>query len=295
MKFQRIIAASALGTLMATAAYAQIDLKQSAAGLEPLNGLHYEGWSIIDGEAVSTGRWNITSKGYVIEVNAAGEKTGTIGKTDAFFSRVSAAHKNASAYVLTIEPNGDTDAGPSAVHIVAGGYEGNSAAATVDHPAAIATDFDGVGGSFILAAPTGGEANQGIWFFDGEGAALDLPELPAGWNYEGWVVDTGMGKPISTGIFHDPNGADDDGAGAYAGDKPEMFPPAPGQDFVNGMPLELDNGNFIAVISVEPANDPDPAPFAIKILASDTITGNGELKPTGAALPTVNVTRREAK
>ena len=272
----------------AGAAAAEVDLKQSAQGLEPLVGLHYEGWHIIDGSAVSTGRWNITNDGAVIEVNAAGEKTGTLGTADRFFSRVSDAHLDAATYVLTIEPNGDTDAGPSATHIVAGNYANGAADATVDHPGAINTDFADVAGGFILAAPTGGEMNQGIWFLNKETgeAHFDLPALPAGWNYEGWVVDTGMGKPISTGVFHEV-GPDSDGAGAYAGDNADMFPPVPGQDFVNGMPLDLDNGNFIAVLSVEPANDPDPAPFAIKILASDVITGDGILNQTNAPLPTL--------
>lgn len=278
-----------LSTVFAAgAAAAEVDLKQSAQSLEPLVGLHYEGWHIIDGAAVSTGRWNITQDGYVIEVNAAGDKTGTLGTTDRFFSRVSDDHLDAGAYVLTIEPNGDTNEGPSATHIVAGNYADGVANADTAHPGAINTDFAGVSGGFILAAPTGGAQNQGIWFLDpatGE-ADFDLPALPEGWNYEGWVVDTSMGKPISTGVFN-AIGADSDGAGPYAGDNADMHPPVPGQDFVNGHPLELDNGDFIAVLSVEPANDPDPAPFAIKILASDAITGNGDLNPTGAPLPTL--------
>lgn len=275
-------------TLIAGAAAAEVDLKQSANGLEPLVGLHYEGWHIIDGAAVSTGRWNITNDGTVVEVNAAGDVTGSLGTSDRFFSRVSDAHFSAEAYVLTIEPNGDTEVGPSATHIVAGGYSNGAAAATIDHGGALATDFADVAGSFILAAPTGGAMNQGIWFLDPEAgeASLTLPELPTGWNYEGWIVDTAMGKPISTGTFHEL-GPDSDGAGMYAGDNSDMFPPVPGQDFVNGHPLDLDNGDFITVISVEPANDPDPTPFAIKILASDAISGPGSLNAIGADFPTL--------
>lgn len=257
---------------------------QSASGLEPLVGLHYEGWSIIGGAPVSTGRWNIQADGSVVSVNEAGDVTGTLGTTDSFVSPVSANHANSTAYVLTLEPNGDTDAGPSKVHIVAGRYEGNTAQAVVENRSAIGTDFVDFAGSFILAAPTGGADDQGLWYFNGESAALTLPELPEGWNYEGWVVDTAAGVPYSTGIFHDPNGADWDGAGPYAGPNADNFPPAPGQDFVQGMPLDLDNGNFITVISVEPADDADPAPFAIKILTSDIITGNGDLKTSGAPL-----------
>lgn len=272
----------------AGSAFAGVDLKQSAQGLEPLVGLHYEGWHIIDGAPVSTGRWNINSNGVVVEVNAAGQVTGSLGTTERFFSRVSDRHLDAATYVLTIEPNGDTDAGPSATHIVAGNYSGLVAETNVAHPAAINTGFEDVAGAFILAAPTGGADDQGLWFFnpDAGEAALTLPELPEGWNYEGWVVDTAAGRPISTGIFHEI-GPDSDGAGPYAGDSPEMFPPVPGQDFVNGMPLDLDAGNFIAVISVEPAFDPDPAPFAIKVLGSEAISGSADLSRINDPLPTL--------
>jgi hypothetical protein len=278
-------------TFGATAATADINLTQSAKGLEPLKGLHYEGWSLIGGRAVTTGGWNIEADGTVIEVNANGEKIGTLGTTESFVSRLSDDHQSSTAYVLTIEPDNDTDLGPSSTHIVAGGFDGNTANAVVGHGGAIGTEFGDVSGSFILAAPTGGADNQGIWFFDGDKAALNLPDLPRGWNYEGWVVDTRAGNAISTGIFHAPDGADEDGAGKYAGAEKDNFPPAPGQDFVQGMSIELDNGDHIAVITVEPADDPDPAPFFIKVLKSDTISGNGVLTPTGDELPTVRATR----
>ena len=294
MKTLLSLSTAILLTFGATAAAKAESITQSASGLEPLVGLHYEGWSIIGGSPVSTGRWNIEADGTVVSVDASGTATGTLGTTDSFVSPVSADHANSTAYVLTLEPNGDTDAGPSKVHIVAGRYNGNTAEAVVENRSAIGTDFAEVAGSFILAAPTGGADDQGLWYFNGESSALSLPDLPEGWNYEGWVVDTAAGVPYSTGIFHDASGPDWDGAGPYAGPNAENFPPVPGQDFVQGMPLDLDNGNFITVISVEPADDPDPAPFAIKILTSDIITGNGDLKASGAPLaplPTVTAVK----
>ena len=92
---------------------------------------------------------------------------------------------------------------------------------SIGHSAALGTDFASVGGTFILAAPTAGDrpgfGNKGIWFLDpAQGvASLQLPELPQGWTYEGWVV-TDQG-PMSTGRFRDPASADSDGAGRAAG------------------------------------------------------------------------------
>ena len=94
---------------------------------------------------------------------------------------------------------------------------------------------------------------------------LDLPELPAGWTYEGWVV--GPDGPISTGTFDAADMADSDGAGADAG--PDMTPPFPGQDFVD--PAQTLTGGYMAVISVEPVPDNSPAPFTIKPLADMSI------------------------
>ena len=155
--------------------------------------------------------------------------------------------------MLTIEPAVGDDPAPADTHILAGDFDKDlMTVATVGHPAALGTDFSDVSGSYILAAPSGGEYYNGIWFLDPAGTvmlpSLNLPELPAGWVYEGWaVVD---GTPYSTGTFTELSGEDSDGKGATAG--PGDTPPFPGQDFVNPA-LDLRGG--LAVISVEP--DPD--------------------------------------
>ena len=93
----------------------------------------------------------------------------------------------------------------------------------------------------------------------GPTAALTLPALPAGWVYEGWVVDAN--GPISTGRFTAADMADDDAGGPDAG--PDGTPPFPGQDFIDPA---LSLVGLTAVISVEPEDDDSPAPFAIKPL-----------------------------
>ena len=134
-------------------------------------------------------------------------------------------------------------------------------------------DFTAATGSYILAAPTGADGtpyNYGIWFLDpsGPSASLDLPVLPEGWAYEGWVV--GEDGPVSTGIFTNTAAADSDAGGPAAG--PNPAPPFPGQDFITP-PANLVGQT--TVISVEPSPDNSPAPFTLKPLV-DEINDTGE-------------------
>ena len=237
-------------------------------GLEPLgDDAVYEGWLIVDGAPVSTGVFAVQDD---------------LSLEPATFEVDEDAAENATAFVLTIEPAvGDVPA-PSDTHVLAGDISNGNAALTVDHGAALGDDFTGAAGSFILATPSSAatdDDNLGIWFLDPSGTApvatLSLPTLPAGWVYEGWVVDsTG---PHSTGRFVDVDAADDDGGGLYAGDQPT--PPFPGQDFIDP-PMDLTSG-FMAVISVEPDPDDSPAPFALKPLAGAIMA---DLAPTLQAL-----------
>ena len=230
----------------------------------------YEGWLIVDGAPLSAGRFD-----------AADE---VVFDFDTDFSE-------ASAYILTIEPRVGDDPAPSKTHIVGGDIAGGQADLTIDHAGALGTDFSAVAGSFIIAAPTaaglaGDFSDKGIWFLDPSGPApsLDLPELPQGWTYEGWVA-TAEG-PISTGTFRSVAGADSDAGGPAAG--PAGAPPFPGQDFVNP-PMSLIGS--MAVISVEPQPDDSPAPFALKPLVgmieaagtgvSQELGVNGEAQPIG--------------
>mmetsp|Transcript_12533 Transcript_12533/g.13926 ORF Transcript_12533/g.13926 Transcript_12533/m.13926 type:complete len:231 (-) Transcript_12533:128-820(-) len=138
-----------------------------------------------------------------------------------------------------------------------------------------ANPFANTAGSFFLATPTSANDTDecnGIWFFDGENGnpSLVLPQPPAGWVYEGWVVDMSDPQnpmPMSTGTFTSASGPDSDGAGPYAGsDNPA--PMFPGQDYVVIMPKNLCN-NYTAVISIEPNPDRNPdIPFFLKPLAA---------------------------
>jgi len=254
-------------------------LQVDFTGLESLgDNFVYEGWLIVDGSPVSTGRFSVNDDG-----NAAPAEF-VVDQADA---------DEATTFVLTIEPVDDADPGPADTHVLAGDFDGR-ADLTIGHAAALGDDFAAAVGSFILNTPSSADTDddfdQGIWWLDpaaGPGPTLTLPTLPAGWVYEGWVV--GADGPISTGRFSMASEVDSDAAGATAG--PDDTPPFPGQDFVDP-PVSLID--FTAVISVEPDPDDGDGPFAIKPLVDMTIEDVGigvlqtmetvpENAPTGTA------------
>ena len=239
---------------------AQASLEVILSNLEPLaNGYVYEGWFLNADGPVSAGRFNLEEGESTVSVNIP-----------------AAALEGASSYVLTIEPPDAEDVpAPSSTHILAGSWDGETSELTIEDSKALGNDFAEASGEFILAVPTANEPvaySQGIWFLDPaeKTPSLNLPELPEGWVYEGWVA--GDDGPISTGRFVDPAGVDDDGPGPAAG--PEDPPPFPGQDFVDPA-LDLLAADTVAVISIEPEPDDSPAPFAFKPLLGE-IADSGE-------------------
>ena len=231
-------------------------LRLDLQGLEDLGpDFVYEGWIIVDGAPVSTGIFSIDAAGDLSQYRFVVEEN----------------RRNIDAFVLTIEPYPDPDPAPSDTHVLAGDVRTKLTQLTVDHPAALGSDFAAADGTFILAVPsdTNGVANytNGIWWLDpaaGPGPGLNLPTLPAGWVYEGWVV--GENGPISTGTFTDVAAADSDAGGPEAG--PGATPPFPGQDFVTP-PTDLTG--YTAVISIEPYPDNSPAPFAFKPVVGEIV------------------------
>lgn len=233
------------------------DLTLNLIGLEDLGADYaYEGWLIVDGAPVSAGIFTV-------------DADGTPSQTS--FSLDADDVANATAYVLTIEPSPDNDPTPSSTHILAGDFGTADAVLTVDHGAALGTDFTASTGGYILATPTDGgsttDENSGVWWLDpaqGPGPALSLPTLPAGWAYEGWAVINGT--PVSTGTFLTASGADD--AAPHSGTTDG--PPYPGEDFLNNAPADLtfptDLSDATIVVSVEPSPDNSAAPFTLKPL-----------------------------
>ncbi len=240
------------------------NLQLTLTGFEPLmNGFHYEGWAIIGGAPVSTGKFNIDAGGGLVTTAGAS----IAGNTFATGKDLSTA----TAIVLTIEPAGDTDALPADTHIAAGSVSNQFATLSVGHAAALGSDFAGAAGDYILATPTNGadnDENSGIWFLSLASGApatgLTLPTLPAGWKYEGWAVMGGT--PVTSGTFTAVDMVDDGApfSGTMDG------PPFPGEDYLVNAPAGLafptDLAGSTAVISIEPDPDDAGTPFTLKPL-----------------------------
>lgn len=233
-------------------------------GVEPLaNDYHYEGWAIINGEARSTGKFNLDAAGDFFTVGGVEIPNGEFD--------VDYDLDDATVIVISIEPAGDTDAIPSDTKFLAGDVVGDDADLTVAATQALGDDFTASTGKVILATPTNGSGTNelsGIWFLDlGTGSpevGLSLPTLPTGWKYEGWAVISG--QPVTSGKFTDVDMADE--SAPYSG--PQPGPPFPGEDYLMNAPAGLvfptDLSGDIVVISVEPDPDDDTAPFVLKPL-----------------------------
>ena len=249
-------------------------------GLEALGTDYvYEGWIIVDGSPVSTGAFSSVVFPQTYQVST---------------SDLAAA----TTFVLSIEPADDLDPAPADTKILVGDFSGNSATLTTE----IVGDFSASSGTFFLRTPTdetgtnNGNDENGIWF-GAPGmpptATFTLPNLPAGWVYEGWVV--GETGPLTTGTFTNFSMADD--ASTYSG--ASAGPPVPGEDFFNNAPagetFPLDVRGRTVVISVEPYPDNSPAPFAMKplvgIAGTDTAPATNDFGLNLNSLPTGMVSR----
>lgn len=221
-------------------------LRIEASGLPALGGgALYEAWVIVDDAAVSVGTFASFDGGVDLEI----ESTLT-----------------ASAVVITIEV--DDDPAPSATHVLAGPVADTAAELTTADVSALGLDFADARGDYILGTPTDGNGpaeneRAGVWWtFIPRAQSLFLPELPAGWSYEGWQVIGGI--PVSTGTFRTLFGAVDD-ADPFSG--PQPGPPFPGEDFLvnapDGLTFPVDLRGSEVVITVEPSPDDSPDPYSI--------------------------------
>lgn len=269
----------ALPLCAAPALAANADLGLSFTNLMTLDpavdGL-YEGWAIVDGAPVSTGVFNVDASGQPVDPMSGNAIPVFDAGTDI---------SGASSIKISIEPPMDMDPAPSGLIVLSGDPMGGTALLTVPLP-----DVSMAGGSYILATPSDNSVDamnddQGIWFLNMPGpmaGLTGLPALGAGWTYEGWIVDVSGPAPMpySTGTFDAADMADSDMAGCNGGG-----PAFPGQDFTAfhcGPVLDLDSGDFAAVISIEPVPDNHPGPFAFKPMAgmvpTDALMNGGMLE-----------------
>ncbi len=249
----------------------------------------YEGWIIVDGAPVSTGTFSSVTFPQSFTVDAT-------------------QLENATRFVLSIEPVGETGtaaATPADTKILVGDFLGDNAAVST----AIIGDFSASWGKAFLRTPTdevpgtgnNGNDQNGIWFGTPQAAGpptigLGLPELPAGWKYEGWVVVDGVG-PLTTGTFTSFTTVDD--SNQFSGTENNAGPPVPGEDFFNNAPagftFPLDVRGRMTVITVEPDPDNSPAPFTMKplgaLVGQETAPVTHDLIYSSDSFPTGTVTR----
>jgi len=136
-------------------------------GLETLGDDYvYEGWLIVDGEPVTTGRFSSVDFPQNYTVNTEDLE-------------------NATTFVLSIEPTDDPDPAPAETKLLAGDFSGDSASVS---STGIVADFSTAAGTYILATPTDDDDTNeasGVWFLDNTDAndttppvaGLDLPVL----------------------------------------------------------------------------------------------------------------------
>ncbi|EAS20227.1 hypothetical protein BBFL7_01109 [Flavobacteria bacterium BBFL7] len=240
------------------------DLTLDLQGLEDLgSGFAYEGWVMVDGSPITTGVFTV-------------DDSGNLSQTS--FTVDAATLDAATAFILTIEPSPDPDPAPADSKYIAGEFNNDAASLSTNFGPAPG-DFSAASGSFFLRTPTdepSGTANNGndtngVWFgLPGMPPTADfnLPTLPAGWVYEGWVV--GDAGALSTGTFTDFSSVDS--GNGFSGTQNNAGPPVPGEDFFNNLPmgesLPFSVVGRNVVITVEPVPDNSPAPFTLKPLAA---------------------------
>ncbi len=248
-------------------------IKLDVLGLQKLEtNVEYEAWIVVDGENKSLGRFTDVS-------------------FPKQFSGNSSDIANATQFKLSIEPGNDPSPEISNTVLLSGNFAGNGA--QLDIRGTLGS-FENASGVFMLKTPTDNNSNNeqsGIyWQRPDNRAGLELPSLPLGWKYEGWVtVPTANGTVnLSTGTFSEPNGRDDFLPYSMTLNAPPAFP---GEDFLNLNLLSKSGVNTIpdlrganVFISIEPFPDNDGnAPFILQPLSGDA---GMELSP---AINTMNL------
>ncbi|OWW25645.1 hypothetical protein B4Q04_08535 [Zobellia sp. OII3] len=259
-------------------------LNLNLTGLENLGDDYlYEGWVIVNGAPVSTGTFSV-------------DDSGKLSATE--FEMEAEILNSATSFVLSIEPNPDPSTAPADTKIFVGDFNGDTANLGTG---TVAPSFDDIEGKFIIAAPTGTgtdeEKYSGIWFLDNSSgsavAGLKLPQLEAGWKYEGWVVIDGV--PVTTGTFTATDAADEQAP--FSGSNPG--PNFPGEDLLVNAPSPLvfptDVRGKVAVISIEPFPDNSTAPFTLKplvgMVAADAMGVQEIATNVDGSFPSGSVTR----
>jgi len=240
------------------------------SGLKPLEeGFNYQAWAIQYYYAYPLGIFNFNQAGQMVNVAGDSVLSGEFA--------VNLAPDEITDIAISIEAQDEMATTPAYTLILAGVVSEGQVDLTVEDELGIGVSFEDAAGKYVLATPTDGSGtneNSGIWFLDlSTGVSLtglNLPELPSGWNYEGWVL---VGDTyLSTGRFDQFSAADE--SSDYSGSA--ASPPFPGEDFLQNAPagvsFPLDLAGVSVMITVEPwegYDDNEEAPFFLKILTAN--------------------------
>ncbi|RPJ48260.1 MAG: hypothetical protein EHM19_02205 [Candidatus Latescibacterota bacterium] len=237
------------------------------------DGAHYRIWASFDDSLVSIGGFLYRDR-KIVDVESLEEIA-------AF--PIGCGPLAADGIRISVETDGGP-AEPSGSFLLAGSIEDGEAALTTQDPLAFGHAYQESDLRFVLETPSTastGDYRRGLWFFEATGGETtatlaSIPEAPDGWRYQAWVqrvlapLDT-----FSVGGFTNPSAPDDDGAGPFAGpDGP--LPNVPGQDFVTGTALDLDNGTYGVLVSIEPEIDLDPSGVFLPLFQDIDIDAVGQ-------------------
>ena len=243
----------------------RVQLQLDVNDLPPLRGgQNYRAWAILPDQNVPSDPFNFTDSGQY--VNETGQ---FISNTFTFPQNIASA----THVLVSIEGKGSAANEPSETVVYAGDVQNFETTMEATHPLAIGVDFSSASGVFALLTPSDDDPDNelnGVWFVepgsdDALSAGLDLPQIPTGWAYEGWV-DTG-GAVLSTGAFTAVDEADMDEFYYRSGLEQVLYP---GEDFLANAPAGIsfppDLSGARVFITIEPLPDDAAAPYVFEVM-----------------------------
>jgi len=244
----------------------------------------YEAWlAWQEGDVVrskSLGIFKIDAQGQCTP-NSFDVELGDLQRAQSFFITIEEDDLPGKRLVENTSGQTDTLTGPGPHKIFSGKLVTNSAYFSLGDEFLLNFNFATAWGTYLLNAVSVEQtapSTSGIWFVnkDDQGqliAGLDLPDLPAGWSYQGWVVINTV--PVSTGKFVSSTGADK--SAVYYNSAQGSYP-FPGEDFLinppQGLAFPVDlSGKDIYITLEPPLPENCPAPYSVKIFTATIPTG----------------------
>lgn len=201
--------------------------------------------------------WNITPSGqyqFLKRFNSVEKQLVSLNKENLTTLDID-TNTEITEFVVTIEKEGDRDEVPNNFELIRGPFIKNKAYLEFNIETPVQSS------SFVLATPSDGNLTinelSGIWFVDNklENGSLGLSEInKPNFTYQAMISNTQTNEILMIGRFSDPKSSDD--FQKYSLNS-KVFN-YPGEDFLRNLPegleppLNLSNGNYRVIISLEP-------------------------------------------